>query len=205
MTDSHPYDQPWAIVKDLRAQIHDLRAAFQAEQQQRAAEVTELRNEVAVLKDALNKEKHERQVQCHNLTNDLTVTNSGWQKAVDELKVQHRQQIGQLNQMLQDEVRDRKAAESLRETREASIKADIQTNKETIQTEIGHHKQEHNRTKDEHATRINALIHDLGVIVEYLQKIGGSYDIMKGAVLRSSNKVIGNPSGDKSSLNGYQN
>eukprot|EP00443_Scrippsiella_acuminata_P027350 CAMPEP_0115280272 /NCGR_PEP_ID=MMETSP0270-20121206/58700_1 /TAXON_ID=71861 /ORGANISM="Scrippsiella trochoidea, Strain CCMP3099" /LENGTH=59 /DNA_ID=CAMNT_0002696999 /DNA_START=99 /DNA_END=275 /DNA_ORIENTATION=- len=57
LTDAHPYDEPWAIVKDLRAQIHDLRAAFQAEQQQRAAEVTELRNEVAVLKDALNKEK----------------------------------------------------------------------------------------------------------------------------------------------------
>ena len=77
--EAHPYDQPWAVVKSLRAQFHELHAAFHAEQQQRAAELTELRSEVAVLKDALNKERHERQAQCHKLTANLTVASSGWQ------------------------------------------------------------------------------------------------------------------------------
>lgn len=188
---SHPYDEPWAIVKDLRAQIHDLRGAFQAEQQQRAAEVTELRNEVAVLKDAVTKEKHERQVQCHNLTNDLTVCNSSWQKAIDELKSQNRQQIGQLNHMLQDEVRDRKASEALRETREVAIKQDLEGHKQNTEEEMGHHKQQHVSTKDEHATRINYLIHDLGLVVDYLQKVSGSWDMLKGATLKSTNKIVG--------------
>lgn len=185
---THPYDEPWNIVKDLRAQIHDLRAAFSAEQKQRAAEVMELRNELAVLKEALDKEKHERQVQCHTLTNDLQVTNSEWKSAVEEMKPHYRQQIEKLNQLLQDEIRDRKAAESLRETRENTMNSNLESHKTVFQTTVSHIKQDNQSTKDEHATRINALLHDLGVVVDFLLNSSNSYDVLKSMALRSNDK-----------------
>jgi len=190
--DSHPYDTPWQIVKDLRAQVHDLRSAFQAEQQQRAAEVTELRNEVAVLKDGLAKERHERQVQCHNLTNDITTIDASFQKSIDEIKSVQRQQLHQLHQIIQDEIRDRKATESHRDTREASLKSELQTTKNTFDSDMGQHRNDHARVKDDHATRINYLMHDLGLVVDYLQKVSGSWDMLKGATLRSANKAVHN-------------
>jgi len=188
--DSHPYDTPWQIVKDLRAQIHDLRAAFQAEQQQRAAEVTELRNEVAVLKDSLGKERHERQVQCHDLTNNITMLDTNCHKSIDEVKLFQRQQLHQLHQILQDEIRDRKATESHRDTREEAMKCDIRTIKNTFESDLGEQKNAHVRTKDDHATRINNILHDLGMVVDYLQKVSGSWDMLKGATLRSANKGV---------------
>jgi len=205
-TDSHPYDTPWQIVKDLRAQIHDLRAAFQAEQQQRASEVTELRNELAVVKDSLAKERHERQVQCHNITNDITMLDAKCQKGIDEIKLVSRQQLHQLHQILQDEIRDRKATDSHRDTREASLKCELNTTKTTFDSELGNHRNDHVRLKDDHATRINYLMHDLGLVVDYLQKVSGSWDMLKGATLRSANKAVhaSGMAGNTASPYGYQ-
>merc|ERR1740120_80279 len=192
--DAHPYDHPWAIVKDLRVQIHELRMAFQAEQQQRAAEVTELRNEVAALKDALSKEKHERQGQCNTLTNDLTLTASATQKSIDELRFQTKNHVAQLNDRLQDEMRSRSASESQRDTRESTMKSELEAQRGHFDQEIGNQRHEHTRLKDEHAQRINSLMHDLGVLVDYLQKVGGSWDVLKGTTLRCTSRSVGSNS-----------
>jgi len=186
----HPYDNAWAIVRDLRAQVQDLRASLHAEQQQRAAEIAELRQEVFNLKDVLAREKHERQSQCHTLTNDLTVQASNWAKTFEEMKVQHRQQVGQLNTILQDEIRDRKASDAVRDTREQTMASEFKGLHDNLVSEHHGHISQTSATKDEHGLRINALMHDMELVVSYLQKVSSSWDHLRGASLMSSKRAI---------------
>jgi len=83
--------------------------------------------------------------------------------------------------MLQDEVRDRKNSEAIRDTREASLRDTVDGHKKNFQSELGDHKNDHICTRDEHAVRINYLIHDLGVVVDYLQNIGASSTMLTSA------------------------
>lgn len=52
----HPFDKAYGFMRSMQAELGELRAALQAEQEQRTKEVGELRREVADLRKALDRE-----------------------------------------------------------------------------------------------------------------------------------------------------
>mmetsp|Transcript_13259 Transcript_13259/g.20118 ORF Transcript_13259/g.20118 Transcript_13259/m.20118 type:complete len:220 (-) Transcript_13259:150-809(-) len=201
MGEQHPYDAAYGMVKKLRTDLEDLRAALHAEQQQRAAEVTELKQEVVSLREIITKERTERQSITHKLVNDLTQESSVRVKSLEELKAMHRQHLGQLNALLQDEIRDRKACESLRDTREMTAESERRSENEQVQKDICAQKAAYLSTKDEHANKINNINHDLQVVVSYLRKVSSSWDSFMSGKLLSSRKSAG--VGQSSPTSGY--
>mmetsp|Transcript_49345 Transcript_49345/g.104973 ORF Transcript_49345/g.104973 Transcript_49345/m.104973 type:complete len:211 (+) Transcript_49345:189-821(+) len=169
--EAHPYDQPWAIVQGLRKDVADLRAMLHAEQQQRAAEVQELKGEVAMLREALKTETHPLHAITHKLSTDLDATASHFSKAIEEVKASHRQNLGHLNSLLQDEIRTRKHAEDLRDSREASRDSEWKSTINHLQSEMGHQKQVFLSFKDESVNDVNNLVHDVELIMNGLVKV----------------------------------
>mmetsp|Transcript_133394 Transcript_133394/g.333024 ORF Transcript_133394/g.333024 Transcript_133394/m.333024 type:complete len:215 (-) Transcript_133394:102-746(-) len=199
MNEPHPFDGAFEMLRKLRSDLQDLRAAFTAEQQQRACEVNELKQEVSMLRDALAREKGERQAQCHKLTTDFTTETSARAKALDEMKVLHRQQLGQLNAMLQDEIRDRKASEHVRETRETALASERKGESDAIHQDLTTFKHNFLACKDDHACRLNNIAHDVDVVVSYLMKVSSSWESLKGTKMLSTNKTT---AGSHSDLGG---
>merc|ERR1719361_716893 len=103
----HPYDDAWRVVKELRVQVTDLRAALLAEQQQRSAEVMELRKEV----QAINQESCKKHGEASKTTTDLCLDfknhQSISQKHLDDLRTKHKQMHNQLTTSLKDENQER--------------------------------------------------------------------------------------------------
>lgn len=184
----HPYDAPFAYMSAMRKDIQDLRQALHAEQQQRAEEVLELKQEVITLREALKKEIAERNAISHRFQLDITKLSSGSGKGVDELKAVHRQQLGQLNQMLQDEIRDRRASEALRNTREDSAVSEHKVEFATMGKEMNAHKAAFYAFKDETANRINNVVHDIEAIVGQIFKVGYSAESFKAVSFMSSHR-----------------
>mmetsp|Transcript_84948 Transcript_84948/g.177532 ORF Transcript_84948/g.177532 Transcript_84948/m.177532 type:complete len:238 (+) Transcript_84948:115-828(+) len=168
----HPYDAPFAFMMAMQKDIYDLRQALHAEQQQRAQEVLELKQEVTVLREALKKEIAERSSVCHKFNLDITKLQSNSGKGVDELKAVHRKQLGQLNQMLQDEIRDRRASEALRDTRESSALSERAGEMTNMTKELNAHKASFYAFKDEQVNLLNNVVHDIEAIVAQVSKIG---------------------------------
>mmetsp|Transcript_81928 Transcript_81928/g.206790 ORF Transcript_81928/g.206790 Transcript_81928/m.206790 type:complete len:213 (+) Transcript_81928:24-662(+) len=166
----HPFDPPHDVMKMLKREINELRAAFQAEQQQRAVEVQQLRQEVSVLRDQIPKEKLERQTICHQIVNDLTQLRSDHIKGLDEIKTNFGSSLHQLNQILQDEMRDRRAQDSLRDTREATEKSERISEAAAIKNDIGKHKQVFSGTREDVYTSISNITHDIEMIATALSK-----------------------------------
>lgn len=184
----HPFDSAFKIIKEMRSELQGLRAQLQAEQQQRATEVNELKNEVNHLREALAKEAAERTQTCLKLTTDLTKETSSRGKNLDELRAQHRQQLGQLSQVLQDEVRERKAAEHMLETKETTDTAERKAENERLNQELADHKRQFVLCKEDHATRIGHLTHDMQMVSSYLQKVSAAWECLKGGKMLSSQR-----------------
>jgi len=194
LEEPHPFDSAFKLIKEMRAELQDLRAALSAEQQIRASEVSELRNEVKTLKEVLTKEKTERSAACQKLSSDLTLETSSRHKSLDEIKAQHRQQIGQLNELLQDEVRERKSCEHVLDTKDTTETSERKSEDHSLLQDLTSHKANFLNCKDEHAGRINNLTHDMELVVSYLQKVSCAWESMKGGQLLCTGGV--RPAGD---------
>jgi len=171
LTEPHGFDKPYQVIKRLQADVQELRAAFQAEQQQRAVEVNQLRQEVSVLKEQLNKECQERHAICHQTVQDLGILRSEKIQAIDELRSQFTAAVHQLNTLIQDEIRDRKADCSLRDTREASERSERQSDMGNLRQEFGNHKKISDAFRDDTVNSINNLNHDVEMIATTLCKV----------------------------------
>mmetsp|Transcript_81917 Transcript_81917/g.206769 ORF Transcript_81917/g.206769 Transcript_81917/m.206769 type:complete len:212 (+) Transcript_81917:103-738(+) len=178
----HPFDPPHDVMKMLKREINELRAAFQAEQQQRAVEVQQLRQEVGMLRDQLQKESHERKTICHQTVQDLTQVRSDQIKSLEEMKVSFASSLHQLNQLLQDEMRDRRAEGSLRDTRESTEKSERQSENAAMKDDIGKHKQVFFGARDDIYQKISNITHDVEMIVTALTKVS----VAKGQLDKTS-------------------
>eukprot|EP00405_Crypthecodinium_cohnii_P019182 CAMPEP_0206464902 /NCGR_PEP_ID=MMETSP0324_2-20121206/27494_1 /ASSEMBLY_ACC=CAM_ASM_000836 /TAXON_ID=2866 /ORGANISM="Crypthecodinium cohnii, Strain Seligo" /LENGTH=215 /DNA_ID=CAMNT_0053937625 /DNA_START=116 /DNA_END=763 /DNA_ORIENTATION=+ len=168
-SEDHPYDRPYGKMIDMSNAIQELRAMLLAEQQQRAAEVTELRNEVHMLREALKQETQNRDTVVHKLMKELQPVNQT--KDFDELRTQLRKQVTVLEAGLADEVRDRRAAEVMRDTKDASREADLRSGLNALCQDLAHHKTIYGTTKDEHKNQINRCIHDLHLLAGGVQRV----------------------------------
>eukprot|EP00405_Crypthecodinium_cohnii_P019475 CAMPEP_0206487270 /NCGR_PEP_ID=MMETSP0324_2-20121206/41521_1 /ASSEMBLY_ACC=CAM_ASM_000836 /TAXON_ID=2866 /ORGANISM="Crypthecodinium cohnii, Strain Seligo" /LENGTH=214 /DNA_ID=CAMNT_0053965679 /DNA_START=119 /DNA_END=763 /DNA_ORIENTATION=+ len=167
--EDHPYDVPYAKMMDMARAIQELKAMLLAEQQQRAAEVTELRQEVHMLREALKQETNNRDAMYHKLMKDLQPVNQS--KEFDELRTQLRKQVTILEAGLADEVRDRRASETMRDTKEASREAELRSNLNAIVQDLSHHKSNYGVTKDDHKNLINGCIHDIHLLAGGVQRV----------------------------------
>jgi len=169
--EAHAFDMPFEVMKSFRKEIAELKAGFQAEQQQRAVEIQQLRQEVFSLKQQLVKESAERTEICHQTVQDLTQLRSDKLKAIEELKVTFTNAITHVNQLLQDEVRDRKNSDSLRDTRENAEKSERQAENGQMKDDISKHKSVFFGSRDDLMTKINDNTHDIDVISTAMQKV----------------------------------
>jgi len=174
--EAHPYDNAYKVMKELKGQVTDLRAALLAEQQQRASEVMELRMEMMEMKKDLPKRCDVLKSQILQISIDLATWRSK-DKGLEDLKVQNRQMIAQLNNLLQDEIQDRKSHQQIFEAKLSSHSAEFKQDNEAIQMDftalsngLGHH-------KEDHTNRINELTHDVHQVVNYLRKVGTAWNV----------------------------
>mmetsp|Transcript_97102 Transcript_97102/g.243444 ORF Transcript_97102/g.243444 Transcript_97102/m.243444 type:complete len:216 (+) Transcript_97102:55-702(+) len=193
-TEPHAFDKPYEVIQKLQRDVQDLRAAFQAEQQQRAVEVNQLRQEVGVLRDQLNKECHERHGICHQLVQDLGILKSEKIKAIDELRSQFTTAVHQLNTIIQDEIRDRKSDCSLRDTREANERSERQAELGNLRQEFGNHKKAYNSFRDDTVTGMQNIACDIEMIVTVMIKASSSKGTLKNENLLCSKYFHGHGS-----------
>lgn len=194
-SEPHPYDNAYGLSRQLRSDVDELRAALHAEQVQRATEVQELRNEVMSLREVITRERQERMTHTQRLQADMTTESSSRVKALEELRMQHRQNVSKLNEIVQDEIRDRKAMDAMRETREQARESEYQAQGDMLNKRIDASKASYTGTKDDHSTRLNQLNHDMQVVVTFLRKSGASYETLASAKLMS-NSIRGQQSPD---------
>jgi len=180
--ESHAFDTPFEVMKALRRDFNDLQAAFQAEQQQRAVEIQQLRSEVSMLKDTLGKESNERKGIDHQLIQDMTQLKSDKLKAVEELKVGLARTLQELSTMIRDEVRDRKASDSLRDTREATEKSERISDSTSIKDDAVKHKQAFYASRDSVIKDVNDIKHDIEMIATAMAKVS----LAKGKLSKES-------------------
>jgi len=168
----HGFDQPYQVIRKLRQDVQDLTDAFKAEQKQRALEVTELRDEILGLKETLSKLSNEHHTTSCRLQQDLDILRSENIKAVDELASIFSRSMEDLNQILQDEIRDRKADCMMRDSREANERSERQRDMDTLLKELDDRKNEYSSYKENTSTSIANLNHDVEMIASTLSKVG---------------------------------
>jgi len=171
--EGHAYDTPYAKMLEMRKDIQDLRGMLQAEQQQRAAEVTELRQEVQILRSALKQETNNRDAVVHRLMRDLAPANKS--KEFDELRTQLKHQVAKLEVDLEDEVRDRKASEQLRDTREATRCTDVHGTMTALSLQFEDHKSFVTGLKKDNSDSIGKCAHDIQLLSGGLQRVTQSW------------------------------
>lgn len=176
--ESHPYDTPWAIVQNLRKDVADLKAMLRAEQQQRATEVQNLRSDLATLTEAFKADTNPLHAGVHKLTQDLDATASHFSQVIEEIQNAHRQHLGQLNSLLQDEIRTRKHCEDLGASREVSRTKEWKASFSSLQNEVSHQKQVFLAFKDEQVTDVNNLAHDVELIMTGLMEVSQTRDAL---------------------------
>lgn len=71
--DSHPFDEPYSVLKSLRTEISELRCALQVEQKQRDIDVQRLAAELLELRGALSQDK-----------GDLAAASLSWNRSLRE-------------------------------------------------------------------------------------------------------------------------
>merc|ERR1719188_2429681 len=104
------------------------------------------------------------------------------------MRASHRQEIGRLNQALQDEVRDRKAGEHEKDTRDAAEKSERDADSVQVHRELEKQKENFSINKEEHASCINNLTLDVEMVTSYLQKISSAWECLNGSKLLSSGR-----------------
>jgi len=101
----NPFESAFAIMKDLRTEVQQLRAALKTETEKRESEVTELKGEVKYLREELLKEQAERQV----VTQKISTAQAGEivqiKAEIEKIKANKISEIAKLTGSLEDEAK----------------------------------------------------------------------------------------------------
>jgi len=101
---AHPFDPAYGMMKELKAEVAQLKETLQAEQRTRNKEVTQLQREVQSLQQALAKEQSDRMSDTKRLTQALTTETAMRGKALEKCRseiaeaMQRLESIGNLQQ-----------------------------------------------------------------------------------------------------------
>jgi len=175
--EAHPYDVPFKVITELKAQIHELRAALLAEQQQRAAEVLELRNQLTEVKKELPPKFAGIKDMILTLQKEMATYVRSKDKSLEELKTQNRQALSQLNACIQDEIQARVSKEKLDKAQFETLSRETRHDTHHLQTSLDDLESRVHAQKEEADNKSNNLSHDLHQIVSYLQKMAGSWTV----------------------------
>mmetsp|Transcript_50293 Transcript_50293/g.150210 ORF Transcript_50293/g.150210 Transcript_50293/m.150210 type:complete len:379 (-) Transcript_50293:28-1164(-) len=84
----HPFDQPYAVLKALQAELAELRESAQQETEKREAEDARLHDEVVELWRAVAQERASQTVRVDNFERSLGLELAGLQKALQEARLE---------------------------------------------------------------------------------------------------------------------
>lgn len=166
--EAHAFEEPFSILKSLRNDVTQLRIALKDEQRKRSLDVEELRTEIEGLK--LQKQKENLLEAVVEISQELTTLKSEKLQALDKMKVGFTRSLQQLQQQINDEVRDRQAGEAVRDTRQAADRSERITECDTIKEEATKREQSFNTTRDEMLIALSDIKHDVDLISSVMAK-----------------------------------
>jgi len=158
MDPNHPFDPAYGIMKQLQAELMDLRTKLESEQRQRAKEVKDLQSEVLSLKQALAMEQSERTTSFERVSSGLTSETALRGKAVEKCRAEiaetaqrlaeacnlqavHDRQINKLSMGLETDLQERKRGQKNLDGRLAEEVKSRTQDVEELAKNLAEHKQ----------------------------------------------------------------